>query len=226
MNTRHTGSRRRGILQLPGIGVCRAAASILLSTALLWLPGSARPESDAAPLGASSRALPAGPALRSSSMFASSLVAQSASAVAKNPTHSNTSGLARPDSWGAALDESARSGEPVVVLFSTPGCAFCEFVRRDHLRHLAKAEGPRGLQVFELSLVDREPFRESGAAASSPAALAASLGIRFAPTVAFFGPEGEVAQRLVGYASADFYGAYLDDRIEIGRKAIEETLKP
>jgi hypothetical protein len=39
------------------------------------------------------------------------------------------------------------------------------------------------------------------------------MGVRFAPTVAFLGPDGELAERLLGYQSADFYGAYLDDRI-------------
>jgi hypothetical protein len=59
----------------------------------------------------------------------------------------------------------------------------------------------------------------------TPAALAASLGIRFAPTVAFFGPRGELAQRLVGYQSADFYGAYLEERIATARATLAEDKK-
>jgi hypothetical protein len=40
------------------------------------------------------------------------------------------------------------------------------------------------------------------------------------PTVVFLGPRGELAERLVGYPSADFYNAYLDDRIARARAAI------
>ena len=120
--------------------------------------------------------------------------------------------LPRPEAWQALLNDAAGSGYPVVVLFSTPGCAYCKFVRHDHLRHLAAATSERsGVRVVELSLGDHRPFAAEDPA--SPAALAASLGIRFAPTVAFFGPHGELAERLVGYQSADFYGAYLDQRI-------------
>ena len=73
--------------------------------------------------------------------------------------------------------------------------------------------------IAELDISDRESFVEG----SSPAELAASLGIRVAPTVAFFGPAGELAKRLVGYQSADFYGAYLEDRITAASAAISRS---
>lgn len=117
--------------------------------------------------------------------------------------------LLRPASWQALLDESGATGRPLVVLFSIAGCGFCELVRHDHLRYLARDPEASAVLVAELDIFDRRPFTEG----SSPAELAASLGIRAAPTVAFFGPDGELAQRLVGYNSADFYGAYLDRRM-------------
>ena len=45
--------------------------------------------------------------------------------------------------------------------------------------------------------------------------------IKVAPTVLFFGRGGvEVAERLVGGMLPDFYGAYLDQRLESARKAV------
>ena len=42
-----------------------------------------------------------------------------------------------------------------------------------------------------------------------------------APTVLFFGRGGtEIAKRMVGGMLADFYGAYLDQRIATARKAL------
>lgn len=172
------------------------------------------------------------------------------------PAMAAESTLPRPRDWQALLSEAAAGGHPVVVLFSTPGCAYCRFVRHDHLRHLAAASpGGSGVHVVELSLADRRPFdrgatsspvgdaaslladtgspgsveaatpatRSRDAIPASPAALAASLGIRFAPTVAFFGPDGELAERLVGYQSADFYGAYLEQRIATASTALREA---
>jgi len=149
--------------------------------------------------------------------------------------------LPRPASWAALLRESGRTGRPVVAMFSIHGCPHCLRVRRDHLRHLAREQTTRGVFVVELELNDRRPFsdaatdegrptnRESAVwpatAAVSPAALAAALGIRLAPTVAFIGPHGELAERLIGYQSADFYGAYLDDRIEAAIAELRRSAK-
>ncbi len=102
----------------------------------------------------------------------------------------------------------------VVALFSVPGCPYCEVVRRNYLRHLEGAVP--GVRVAEYGIADSRAFKRPGSADApkSPAALAKSLGIRFSPTVAFLGDENrELAERLVGYSSPDFYGAYLDARI-------------
>jgi hypothetical protein len=47
-----------------------------------------------------------------------------------------------------------------------------------------------------------------------------------APTVLFMGPEGEIAERLVGYGSPDFYGAYLEQRIAQAHASIRQTNRP
>jgi hypothetical protein len=51
--------------------------------------------------------------------------------------------------------------------------------------------------------------------------LIAELKVTIAPTLVFYGRYGaEVAERLVGIGSNDFYGAYLDQRVEAARKAV------
>ncbi|MCO5105847.1 MAG: thioredoxin fold domain-containing protein [Burkholderiaceae bacterium] len=133
-------------------------------------------------------------------------------------------GLEHPASHEALLRETARDGTVVVALFSLPGCPFCEAIRRDQLRHLAREQSAQRVRVVEYEITDRRPFAgpASGAPApASPAALAASLDVRLAPTVAFIGPDGkEIAERLVGYSSPDFYGAYLEQRIAQARERL------
>ena len=128
-------------------------------------------------------------------------------------------GLERPGSHQALLRESARDGSVIVALFTLPGCPFCAAIRRDQLRHLAREQAARGVRVVEYDLSDATPFGATDPhAPASPAALAAALGIRMAPTVVFLGSDGgELAERLVGYSSPDFYGAYLEQRIEQAR---------
>lgn len=132
---------------------------------------------------------------------------------ASGATASNVLALAgerSPNAWHEAKDTQV-----VVALFSLPGCPYCEIVRRNYLRHLV-GQVP-GLRVVEYGLDDDRPFRDPPRHAEAPrsaAALARSLGVRFAPTVVFLGDDGEeLAQRLVGYNSPDFYGAYLEQGI-------------
>jgi thiol-disulfide isomerase/thioredoxin len=134
--------------------------------------------------------------------------------------------LQAPASWNAALDSSDRTGRPIVLMFSRPGCPHCVALRLDSLGHLQAEADERGVLVYELDLTDDQPFGASdaparaGANAASPAALARTLNVSVSPTVLFLGPDGELAERLVGYASADFYNAYLHARIEQSRATL------
>jgi len=59
--------------------------------------------------------------------------------------------------------------------------------------------------------------------ADSPRDLSRHYRVRLAPTVLFLGPQGEVADRLVGYGSPDFFGAYLEQRIAQARSALQAS---
>jgi hypothetical protein len=56
---------------------------------------------------------------------------------------------------------------------------------------------------------------------TTPADQARAWKARFAPTVMFFGPDGrELAERLVGVAVPDFYGEYLQERLNEARRKL------
>ncbi len=138
--------------------------------------------------------------------------------------------LERPPSLDPLLERAARLGQPIVVLFSAAGCAWCNRLRNEHMRGLAGEAPARSIQVVEFDLKDDQAFvhaarpaRGSLAGVPSPLALAAQLNVRFAPTVVFLGPDGEIAERIVGYGSPDFYSAYLDDRIRQARARIAKA---
>ena len=151
--------------------------------------------------------------------------AQAARSPGAAPRHGS---LPRPESLAELAARAQRERRPVVALFSREGCGWCEAIRREQLAHLAREAQARGVLVVEFDLADARPFSppaprersEDWASEESPAALARRLGIRVAPTVAFLGRGGELAERLVGYGSPDFYGAYLDQRIDQARGAI------
>lgn len=120
---------------------------------------------------------------------------------------------------GAALAAAAR-GEPLVVMTTLVGCAYCDLVRRHHLLPLHQAGKVHAVQ---LDVRDRsrnlQGFQGEN---TTPAEQAGRWKARFTPTVLFFGSEGqELAERLVGVAVPDFYGEYLDARLEEARRKLK-----
>ncbi|SFU81397.1 hypothetical protein SAMN05216350_105316 [Polaromonas sp. YR568] len=124
-----------------------------------------------------------------------------------------------PASLPAAAGIAALKKEPLVLLVSLPGCPFCELVRRNYL---LPAQRDGSLQAWQLNITDRTtPLIGFDGKATTAAAQIAAWKAGFTPTVLFLGPAGQdLAERLVGLASIDFYGAYLDERLAQARKAV------
>ena len=123
----------------------------------------------------------------------------------------------------ASLPEAARlaasRGEPLVLLVSLPGCPYCELVRRNYLLP-GRKDG--GLQAWQLNITDTStPLIGFDGKATSAAAQTRAWKATFTPTVLFLGPQGQMlAEPLVGAAIPDFYGAYLDERLALARRAV------
>jgi len=132
--------------------------------------------------------------------------------------HALDSGLPVP----ASLREAAQAGiarrEPFVLLISLPGCPYCELVRRNYLLPMRG----EGLNAWQIDATDRQQgILDFAGGRTSAAALAVQWKATFTPTVLFFDARGtELAPRIVGVASADFYGSYLDVAVLAARKKI------
>jgi hypothetical protein len=143
---------------------------------------------------------------------------------ALSPAWAQQSSLPIPDSLPDVAAAAARRGEPLVLLISLHGCSYCELVRRNYLLP-ALADG---LQAWQLNMQDKTRSLVGFDGQSSTAAdQIARWKIRLAPTVLFLSPQGlPLAERLVGVASIDFYGAYLDQRMATSRQALRPAPKP
>lgn len=107
--------------------------------------------------------------------------------------------------------------EPLVLMATLRGCPFCRVVREHYLLPLHRA----GAFVTQLHFLSSDPLRDGYGAQSSHGSVVRQLGIEVAPTVLFYGRGyQEVAERLVGSSIPDFYGAYLDQRMEQARAAV------
>ena len=122
-----------------------------------------------------------------------------------------------PAAW-SLRDELAlalKSGNPLVVLVSLEGCPFCKAVREHYLGPMRTQQG---LPVVQLDMRSAAPVQDFNGAARTHDALVRAWNVTLAPSVLFFGRSGvEVAPRLAGAASPDYYGAYLDERLAQAR---------
>ena len=111
---------------------------------------------------------------------------------------------------GAALLRA----QPLVIMVSLEGCPFCRVVREHHLLPL-RQEGQPIVQVDMRSDARVLDFSGHG---STHDELVRTWKVAFAPTLLFFGPAArEVAPRLQGSSIPDFYGAYLEERLQTAR---------
>ena len=122
------------------------------------------------------------------------------------------------ESLADELAQALKKGQPLVVMVSMHGCPFCKVARENYLGPLHEQQG---LPVVQIDMRTARLVRDFKGASVTHDALSRRWGIRVAPTVLFFGRDGrEVAERLVGGYIPDFYGAYLDDRLQQARTAV------
>ncbi len=125
--------------------------------------------------------------------------------------------LPSAESLAASLDQALRVKQPLVVMVSLHGCAFCKVVRENYLQPLRAS----GLQVVQIDMRDNRALVDFDGTALTHDAWVRKQGIKLAPTVLFFGAQGrEVATRLKGAYLPDFYGAYLDEQLTLARRVV------
>lgn len=115
------------------------------------------------------------------------------------------------------LAAALRRGQPLVVMVSLEGCPFCRIARQSHLAPMHREGGA----IVQVDMRSAQAVRDFDGQTTTHDALVQRWRVPIAPTLLFFGPGGrEVAERMEGAYQPDFYGPYLDDRLEKARAAI------
>lgn len=123
----------------------------------------------------------------------------------------------------ASLRQSAEranaAGQPLVIMTTLAGCPWCDTVRNQYLGPM-QAKGD--VVAFELDVRERSlRLQAFDGSFTTPAEQARAWKARFAPTVLFWNAQGqELAERLVGVAVPELYGAYLEQRLAEARRRL------
>ncbi len=141
------------------------------------------------------------------------------STVAPTPS-ARHQGLPSPASLQAAASDARRKGQPLVVMTTLDGCPYCDVVRGHYLLPMLRAGEIDAVQIDVRD--SRRHLRGFDGELTSPAEQARAWKARFTPTVLFFDAGGrELAERLVGMAVPDFYGTYLEARLDEARAKLK-----
>lgn len=121
-----------------------------------------------------------------------------------------------PDELAAAL----RKGQPLVVMVSLEGCPFCRIARQSHLVPMQREGAP----IVQVDFRSNVAVRDVDGRTVTHDDLVRRWKISIAPTLLFLGAGGrEVAERMEGGYQPDFYGPYLEERLDKARQAIRKT---
>lgn len=123
----------------------------------------------------------------------------------------------------AEVSLAAQRGQALIVLVSLHGCVYCERVRRSHLLPMLS----QGQAVVQVDMYSPAPGRDFQQRPTSHEELVRRWQVKVAPTLLFLGPGGqELAQRMEGSYQPDFYGAYLEARLETAAQKLSDLNAP
>ncbi len=108
---------------------------------------------------------------------------------------------------------SRRTQQPIVLLFSTPGCPYCRDVRRNYLAPMLAAGTPVAPAplIQEVVITSSAALVDFDGRALTHAQFAERRGVSVSPVVMALDGRGQViGEPLVGLDAAGFYNAYLE----------------
>ena len=129
----------------------------------------------------------------------------------------HAAGLPPARNLAAEADLARQRGQPLLVMVSLHGCVYCERVRRSELVPRLQAGQP----IVQVDMRSDQMLMDWQGRSVSHDGLVRRWKVGIAPTVLFFAHSGqELAERMEGAYSRDFYGAYLDERLEQSRRRL------
>lgn len=139
-------------------------------------------------------------------------------------------GLALPGAAGAAAGlvhandfqsdarVAAKRSVPILVVFTSPFCQYCERVKRDYLIPMNKDPAYRSRVIIREVTVDATaPLTGFDGERTTEAAFAAANKVFMVPTVKVFNTHGtDASEAIVGLLTPDYYFGYLEAAIDEG----------
>ena len=105
---------------------------------------------------------------------------------------------------------------PILLMFAADHCAYCHVVEDDFLEPMLRSgEYEDKVLIRKLDLDNYAQLTDFDGSRIDPGELAGRYDISVTPTLVFIDAEGrQLAAKMVGLTTPDFYGGYIDQAIE------------
>jgi hypothetical protein len=131
-------------------------------------------------------------------------------AFAATPSDALPASRSLPQELAVALAKN----QPLIVMVSLAGCPYCHAARRSYLLPMWR----EGVPLVQVDMRSQAVTVDFNGQRVTHDQLVQQWRISITPTLLFFGPQGhEAAERMEGAYLPDFYGSYLEARIQKAR---------
>jgi thioredoxin-related protein len=131
-------------------------------------------------------------------------------------------GLVQASSFKADGKLAAQRRVPILVVFTTPGCHYCERVKDEYLIPMHKDPAYRKRAIIrEVTVGATTPLTDFDGTVTTEGAFAATHKIFMTPTVKVLTPQGaDTGEAIVGMLTPDYYFGYLEAAIDEGVRKV------
>jgi len=111
---------------------------------------------------------------------------------------------------------------PILLLFTSPGCHYCERVKREYLLPMHKDPAYRKRVIIrEVTVGSTAPLTGFDGAPTTEGAFAVAHKVYMVPTVKVLDTQGnDTGEAIVGLLTPDYYFGYLETAIDEGVRKV------
>lgn len=122
--------------------------------------------------------------------------------------------------------ESRKKEAPILVLFMSKSCTYCEIVLEDFLLPMQRdPEFNKRVILRQIETGSRDKLIDFNGVATTHSAFSSKHQAWGVPTVMLFDSKGNVLSTIVGLLTVDYYYAYLDNAISESQAKIKASTK-
>lgn len=131
-------------------------------------------------------------------------------------------GLVQASSFKADGRLAAQRRVPILVVFTSPGCHYCERVKQEYLLPMHKDPAYiKRVIIREVTVGATTPLTGFDGSATTEGAYAAAHKVFMVPTIKVLTPQGgDTGEAIVGMLTPDYYFGYLEAAIDEGGRKV------